>query len=997
MIGQTISHYKILEKLGEGGMGIVYKAHDSELDRTVALKFLPQYLTSDTSEKERFYHEARAASALNHPNITTIYEIKEFDSAAGGSKQLYLSMEYVEGRTLKRLVESEPPSVKKVLDIAIQVCEGLAAAHEKGIVHRDIKSDNIMLTTKSQVKIMDFGLAKVKGATKITKAGSTLGTAAYMSPEQAQGEDVDNRSDIFSFGVVLYELLTTKLPFRGEHQAALMYSLINEEPQPIARFNENVSPELERVVSKALAKDKDERYQHIDDMLADLRKERKTLEYAKAGYVRSMASMPAMEPVRPKMNYTRYLIAGAAVVVLVIAFVIFNPFNFQVTTQKSAAAEQQSLAVMYFQNIPDPEDKDHTGDMISDLLITSLSQTKGIEVISRERLLDIQKQLQADSKSITPEMATKVAQRAGVTTMLLGSILQKQPSLAVTFRLVDVKSGNILGSQRVTGYSADKIFSLVDTMALLVKNSFRVPDRGTSETKSVAEVTTQSPEAYRSYLEGIELNERFYPKEAEAAFRRAIELDSNFAMAYLKLATVNLSTLTGPEVKNAIVKAYALSGNLPEHERLSIQATYAGGVELDESKSVSIFETIVQKYPHDHDAGFTLARAYGVQGNYEKMNATFVKIAQDDSLDKSSWNSVAYSYAGLGRRQEALSAIDRYLRLAPAEPNSYDSKGDIYAQFGEVDSAMFWWNKAITFRSDFPSSQKLLEYSLIKGDSAGVERYLNKAAAAASMDEQEYRRDVSPYFRMFHGQLTKARAENKERLAEHRSKKAEDRISDHLLLNMMFNYELGDYASMLQDAQDAVEIFRKDSANNPAYGRMLIAISYTKLRNPQAAMKISDGVNKSIGDNVVNRLRYDFAWGIMEFERGNHSAALDRMNKALRSVQPNHAPLYFHALSLLKAGRIQEAIDEFQRNVRYAPIQYTPYDLDRLPMSPYGMIGVVKSHYWLGTAYEQQGNKQQAIEEYDKFLQLWKNADFKSSELADAKVRLSKLRGIAAK
>ena len=266
MIGQTISHYKILEKLGEGGMGVVYKAHDTKLDRVIALKFLPHYLTTDTDEKERFYHEARAASGLNHANITTIYEIQEFDD------QLFLAMEFVEGKTLKQLVKEDPPSIKTVLDIAIQMCEGIAVAHEKGIVHRDIKSDNIMITAKGQVKIMDFGLAKVKGATKLTKAGSTLGTAAYMSPEQAQGEEVDQRSDIFSVGVVLYELLAGQLPFKGEHHAALMYSLINEEPMPLIRYNPKVTPELERIVSKALTKDKAERYQHADDLLADLRR-----------------------------------------------------------------------------------------------------------------------------------------------------------------------------------------------------------------------------------------------------------------------------------------------------------------------------------------------------------------------------------------------------------------------------------------------------------------------------------------------------------------------------------------------------------------------------------------------------------------------------------------------------------------------------------------------------------------------------------------------------
>ena len=275
MIGKTISHYRILETLGEGGMGVVYKAEDTTLDRVVALKFLSQHLTSDPTEKERFYHEAKAASALNHPNITTIHEIQDHDN------QLFIAMEFVEGQTLKQLRERESLSMKRVLDIAVQVCEGLAAAHEKEIVHRDIKSENIMLTPKGQAKIMDFGLAKVKESTKLTKAGSTLGTAAYMSPEQARGEEVDHRSDIFSFGVVLYELLAGQLPFKGEHHAAIAYSIMNEEPQPVVRYNNGVSAGLERIVFKALAKDKEERYQHVDDLLADLKHEKRSLEYAR--------------------------------------------------------------------------------------------------------------------------------------------------------------------------------------------------------------------------------------------------------------------------------------------------------------------------------------------------------------------------------------------------------------------------------------------------------------------------------------------------------------------------------------------------------------------------------------------------------------------------------------------------------------------------------------------------------------------------------------------
>ena len=335
MLGKTISHYKILEKLGEGGMGVVYKAHDTKLDRVIALKFLPHYLTSDATEKERFYHEARAASALLHSNIAVVFEINEHDG------QVFIAMEYVEGKTLKQLVEEETLTIKKVLDIAIQVCDGLAAAHERGIVHRDIKSENIMVTAKGQPKITDFGLAKVKGATKLTKAGSTLGTALYMSPEQARGEEVDHRSDIFSLGVVLYEMLTGRLPFGGEHHAALLYSIINDEPQPIARFNEKATPEIEHIVAKALEKDRDDRYQHADELLADLRRERKKLDYVKTGYVTAQAAI-STKPSRKRLWYG----IGAAIVLAIVAATYFL-----VTKQPSRVAVNPDMT---FRALPIP-------------------------------------------------------------------------------------------------------------------------------------------------------------------------------------------------------------------------------------------------------------------------------------------------------------------------------------------------------------------------------------------------------------------------------------------------------------------------------------------------------------------------------------------------------------------------------------------------------------------------------------------------------------------
>jgi len=271
MIGRTISHYKVLEKLGEGGMGVVYKAQDTKLDRVVALKFLPEHLLYDPTAKARFIQEAKGASAINHPNITTVYEIDE----AGGKS--FIAMEFIDGKPLRELIEKNKLAIDKVIDMAIQICEGLHKAHQSGIVHRDIKPENILIGKDDLVKILDFGLAKLKGTSRLTQTGTTTGTVAYMSPEQSQGEEVDQRSDIFSLGVVLYEMITKRTPFEGKHPAAIIYSIINEKPQPLARFNTKVTFRLQEIVDKALAKDMGERYQHIDELLTDLKRCRREL------------------------------------------------------------------------------------------------------------------------------------------------------------------------------------------------------------------------------------------------------------------------------------------------------------------------------------------------------------------------------------------------------------------------------------------------------------------------------------------------------------------------------------------------------------------------------------------------------------------------------------------------------------------------------------------------------------------------------------------------
>jgi serine/threonine protein kinase len=353
MIGQTISHYRILEKLGEGGMGVVYKAEDTKLKRTVALKFLPPELTRDADAKARFTREAQAAAALNHPNICTIHEVGEHDG------QSFIAMELVEGQSLKDRIERGPLPIDDAISLAIQTGEGLGEAHEKEIVHRDIKPGNIMLAARGQAKILDFGLARLGTHTKLTKADTTLGTVAYMSPEQASGRDVDRRTDIWSLGVVLYEMLTGLLPFRGEYEQALIYQIMNAAPEPITSLRSGVPMELERIVTKCLEKNRDERYQTSADLIADLRRLQRTLSAGTGTAQRSAATAG-----RPARRVRRLYWAASLIAVAIITAVILREMP-----RRAAPPEEKSIAVMPFVDMSPERDQEYFCDGMTEELI----------------------------------------------------------------------------------------------------------------------------------------------------------------------------------------------------------------------------------------------------------------------------------------------------------------------------------------------------------------------------------------------------------------------------------------------------------------------------------------------------------------------------------------------------------------------------------------------------------------------------------------------------
>ena len=971
MIGKTILHYKMTEKLGEGGMGIVYLAEDTKLKRKVAIKFLPQYISANEEERKRFEIEAQAAALLNHPNIATIHAIEECGD------EIFIVMEYIEGQELKEIVQANRKThipIAEIINYAYQISEGLKAAHEKGIVHRDIKSSNIMITSKGQVKITDFGLAKIKGSTELTKEGTTIGTLAYMSPEQLKGGKTDKQTDIWSFGIVLYEMLTGKLPFEREYDQAIIYSILNEDFE-LNTEDKDVVKMLEPILKKSLSKDKNYRYLNVDDIITDLTRMSKNIEYMESGNSKPSETIPAIEKKKIKFsNKFKKIIISAIIAGLGSAVILFlNPFKSHQVVNPATVNSSNSLAVMYFENIPEPKDETHTGDMITNLLITALSQTKGMEVISRDQLYRVLEEMGlSDNKIITHKTAIKVAQYANVSTILVGSIVQIEPSLAVTTQLIDVHSGKILGSQRLVGYKSEQIFTFVDSLTFLVKKDLGITEDESSIIKSVAQVTTNSPEAYRAYVEGLNLADKLYHKEATIAFKKAIELDSTFAMAYYYLWNVDSYWA---ESWNFLQKAVKLANNTTERERLLILAMKYFW-QNNFSKAAELYKQIIEKYPHETEAYEQLARIQG-QGKDLKL---FLRGVKTNASSKMLWNNLAIDYALNNQKQKALDAVNRYIQLSPAEPNPYDTKGEIYALFTEYDSSTIFYKKALEFRKDFwTTAKKLGVYYVIQGKYKQAQKYFDMS----SVSPLRYP-SINIHRGLLNSEIKRLTAVLKSNIPQ------EEELSPFVTLFHLY-YETGQFKKMLQITKEGINEWKKKYKNG-TYGRHWLAWALTKNGQSKKAEKIMDDmVENSNKSRPYVRIVGLFALATISFEKGEYEPALKKFNTAFSQLAPNHEPNIFYAICLLKVGHIQKAVIQLNR-IKNWPLNDQSYQQPIVPGGKYyAYISNVKSHYWLGVAYEKLGEKENAIKEYKTFLNTWKDADFDSPELKDAKARLQKL------
>jgi serine/threonine protein kinase/tetratricopeptide (TPR) repeat protein len=670
MIGQTISHYKILEKLGEGGMGVVYKAHDAKLDRDVALKFLPAHVSVSEETKARFLQEAKAAAALNHAHICTIHGVEE----EGG--QMYIVMEYIEGGTLRAKLPFS--KVNDALSVAIQIGEALQEAHSKGIVHRDIKADNIMLTSKGQAKVMDFGLAKLKGSLKLTKTSSTVGTLAYMAPEQIQVGEIDHRSDIFSYGVLLFEMLTGKLPFRGEHEAAMMYSILNEQPEPLQKHLPEVSAELVHVLNRALEKDPEDRYQHIDDMVSELRRVLKQssrvvrpqlgeMPYQPTGGKTPEApeidhSLPGTKPIdRTKRRARQFIILGAIVLVLFISFIGYLWFF-------GKHQSIDSIAVLPFTNVGANPNTEYLSDGITESLINTLSQLSHLTVMSRSSVFHYK------GKDVDPQKAGK---DLGVKAVLVGGVTQRGDNLLISAELVDVSNNSHIWGEQYNKKLSD-IIGVQEDISKEISQQLSLKLVG-EDKKKLTKHSTENSEAYQLYLKGkFHWNKRKADdlQKAVEYFNQAIEKDPSYALAYAGLASTYAIL---PEYSNRSVKDFIPKSETAARKALELDATLAE--------------------PH---ATLGLIK-YEYQWDWEGADNEFKRAIQLDANNSTTHHWYSNSLEEQGKLQEALSEIKRAQELDPLSPVITNNVGEILSYMRRYDLAMEQMNKSVELDPNMPA------------------------------------------------------------------------------------------------------------------------------------------------------------------------------------------------------------------------------------------------------------------------------------------------------
>ena len=964
MIGKTISHYKILEEIGSGGMGIVYKAEDINLERHVALKFLPPELTRDNEARERFIHEAKSASALDHPNVCTIYEIGKTEPAPGepGDNQMFIAMGYYEGETLKDKIARGPLKIDEALDIAIQIATGLEKAHKKSIIHRDIKPANILITNDNLVKILDFGLAKLSGQTKLTKDGSTLGTVAYMSPEQTTGDETDSRSDIWSLGVVLFEMLTGLLPFKGDYEQAMQYCIVNEEPEQLANYDSEISEGFQNIVDKSLSKELETRYQNTDELLIDLE-----------GLSQDIIPSQILRPLKQKVYKNKFVFGGISVFFLFTVLFVSAKYYFMEKTEFNLPTlkDEPSIAIMNFEYLS----SDSTLNWLSKSIPTWLTRI----------FYQVPNLIVKESFSEDFDSAINSAKKQKIKTLLKGAISKVGQEYLVDFQLYDVNNENIIYADQVKESNPDEFQRLTDKLASHIINKlvYNFPDDGLLK---LEDFTTNSMDAWRYYIKGIESSQKYQMSRAKDLLFQSIRCDSTFAIAYLELARAHMGSRSQwDEAYEWMEKARYYSKNSSEHERLSILAF--SSLYLDDPTTSNAYITkLVQKYPTDFWGIAILATKFMGQKNWKEV----IKLSQ--------------KWARLTKTLQPFQLIIEGFRM-----------------LGENDSAWFYINKISQQYPDAAKNQRIIQYLMEeKFDQAIYEarsvRHHNFRGIGHlfknQLDSTEYyfnnvqKTSIIPWLSIVHSY--QGNYDKTINFLENRSSPKNPKVK------LFADYYKLIFYDQINRKEKAKEIWTNLMNDNLYKSTFLfdykqdhptyIADSLLSIAIPTAyyegncleSLKICDQV-----EQILQKYNLSLERSLMHlFWRAQSLYKLNRIAEALKDYQflaaEEEYKSFFHY-------RVAECLHKMNKNedAKAALAKVRKIDTSMILQSTtkqykhmntiYFTFAYSRQFYLLGKVNEGLDEKQEAINAYQKFLNIWKNADENLPEKIDAQKRLANL------